>query len=325
MEVETYKKELGTKNMVTYGEKSEEILSKHEKEIIDYANTFIPDKLTKIIEMNLDIGDRIAYIERELEIYAYNNFKIDELNHELEELDNVPKDLDNKKELLKRVSDLEKKYIVLNDYGMHELDLKPLYEIKFDILSIDMVNESNNPFINVHNERELNYYKDIIARKIEINITGVDSILSNVLRSEDRDIISKITSLLKDDGYFDYKSILEDRFLVALVLSMESIEKAENLFYNYILSEDDFRLKDLYYDCFAYNRISFGKSIAGIPLGTLCNVFKINIRSSNYLKCVTDIYDCFIKDKYHSDYIFKIPEGIKLINLNWLSLNNCYA
>ena len=229
-EVETYKKEF------SYGQNTpditdqEYVLNRHELDLTYYVSILIPDKLYALKNINLDVIDKIAYLERELELYAYNHLKIDDLNQELEAIDKIEKAPKNRQMLLDKINEVEIKYLVLNDYGGHELDLKPLYEVKFDILTIDIVNQEESPFKNIPAGRELKYYKDIILDKLTTNITGVDSLLNQILPDGKKYLIQYIVELLKYDN-LNLALILQSAFSLSLVLSAVSHEKM-NYFFN---------------------------------------------------------------------------------------------
>ncbi len=318
VEVKTYINELKNSYLNTTDGLKKGLINEYYEKVLGYALEFVPDEVNKILEMNLNVLDGIAYIERELEIYAYKKLNVDELNRELEEIDKIEKRAINRKELIDKISKLEKKYIILNDYGRYKLNLKPLYDIKFDILTINMENIKENPFKEIPEGREFNFYKDIIAEKIETNIIGADSLLSQCLPDDDQFIIKTIVAILKGYGsdHYDYNEIVRDRFLLNLVLNVTSLYKADSFFKNYMVTKDDTILSQIYFDN------HFDKSFSlpwqdGIALKVICNL--LSLLDNSYYYNYKELYDYFT-ERYNSLYIYDIidvPEGINQISIDF--------
>ena len=285
---------------------TEMILRQHEEELVKYFKKYMPEKL----ENDMDP----AYMERELEIYAYKNADLDSLNIALSEIDSIKKNLSNKSMLLERINNLEEEYIFLNEYGGYELDLKPLYEVKFDILTINLVNEET-PFKYSDNAKAQKYYASILADRIVTNITGADSLLSQWVDAKNRNVISLIASELKykfnGREYYDYIYLLNNKFLLAFILSLASREETKYFFenckfnldskeaeeyFNIGTSTEEYKLQEKgqmsYGALFAINRLS--------PTSTSMMV-------SNW----TEIYSLLVDSSEKT--FFEIPEGIKKI------------
>ena len=318
LEVKTYESEIYNDNsesiheLVEMIKKYDLIENDFRKRLIDLAKDFIPNELGKILAMKLDFNNEIALIEKELEIYTYENIKVDTLNDELENIDNIPKTLATKDNLLKVIAELEKKYILASDYGRYELDLNPLYEVKFDILTTDIVKQKNSPFENV-SERELSFYKDIIASRIETNITGVDSLLSQWI--DDKKIVSSAISVVRGDNFFDFGAILSNRLLLSFILSMESREKAQYFFDNYMLDFTNLKDKEVVNEKpFPLTNFSFTESSL-VPFSTLCHIYGLYYdkteknRFRNYAYWM--IYNYLMGEK--EEFVYKIPVGIEEI------------
>ena len=324
-EVETYKKE------ITNDSASNEIdnLVMYHHNVSYYALYFIPDIALEIAKnREYTILDKIAILERELEMYAYNHLKIDDLNKELEEIDKIEKTPSNKQKLLDKINKLEIKFLVLNDYGGHELDLKPLYEVKFDILTIDIVRQNDSPFKNVEG-RELKYYENIILDKITTNITGVDSLLNQRLDEDNKKIIEYFVALLKNGDSYNFYIILQDIFRLSLLLSASSDEEMSYFF-------DNFRIN------FAWNnknnfQYAFTKEIPRIgisvnntiPLSTVCWVNNFDIlmekQGQGFINedtnRIVEIYNYFANKEIERTSQYKIPEGITKIQLSYFTRN----
>lgn len=316
-EVETYKKELSYSQNTPDITDQEYVLNRHELDLTYYVSIFIPDKLYALKNINLDVIDKIAYLERELEIYAYSHLKIDDLNQELEEIDIIEKTPKNRQMLLDRINELEIKYIVLSNYGGHELDLKPLYEVKFDILTIDIVNQEESPFKNIPAGRELKYYEDIILDKLTTNITGVDSLLNQRLDDDKKYLIQYIVELLKYDN-LDLRLILQSTFSLSLVLSTVSDEKMNYFFNNYQIN---IKNNNLPYN-FAAGIPPCGIIVEDkIPLSTICWINDLDIfiekHGQGFIKGdtlrIVEIYNYFANKENEKKAEYKLPDGITSI------------
>ncbi len=320
-EVETYRNELQTE--INFDEKTrDEIIKNYYDKIVNYVKKLIPDKLYQISNMSIDIVSMIAYLERELEIYVYNNIKVDELNQELTQIDNIPKTLDNREMLLEKINVLEIKYIVLNDYGRYELDLGSLYEVKFDILTIDIINQKKSPFTNIKDNRVIEYYSKVIKNRIVTYITGNDSLLEHKLKEDDKHIISAIYDILPIFGY----QVLESLFLLNLVLSMRSLETAKYFFKNYKVDithvdEDRYIIERNIWLTAIRNIFNFTNdkgNLRRFPLATLCRLYSLYFdEKPRYLErymAFAEMYKVFVGNN-KSDKLY-VPEGIESINLN---------
>lgn len=315
-EVETYKAEILTSSIIKNETIENDVLNMHESDLTSFASYFIPKTLDTINKSNLDAFDKMAYLERELEIYAYNNLKIDDLNQELEKIDKIEKTPSNRKLLLEMINELEIKYLVLNDYGGHELDLKPLYEVKFDILTIDIVKQEESPFKDVFG-RELKYYEDIILEQISTNITGLDSLLNQRLPDDKKYLIECFDILLRHAGGYGYSLLHNNNFCLSLILSAASDEQMNYFFDNYQI---DFEKGGLPY-IFALEIPNIGiKTNDKIPLSTVCWINNIDIlckKANNGVYLINEdtdrivqIYNYFASNENDKKFEYRIPEGI---------------
>lgn len=315
-EIETYKTEITTGSIIKNETIENDVLNMHESDLTSFASYFIPKTYNTIEKSDLDAFDKMAYLERELEIYAYNHLKIDDLNQELEYIDKIEKTPNNRKLLLEMINELEVKYLVLNDYGGHELDLKPLYEVKFDILTIDIVNQGESPFKNIPAGREFKYYEDIILDKLTTNITGIDSLLNQRLPDDKKYLINYIVELLKWNN-LNLTFILQSTFSLSLVLSAASDNEMNYFFNNYLLDFDNVNLP---YN-FAKEKPSFGAVIMKdkLPLSTVCwlnHLYILLIKHdqgiiSGDTNRIVEIYNYFHNKEIEDSLQYKIPEGIK--------------
>ncbi len=335
VEVETYKKELkdnlyNDSDMRTFARFKEDTLSDYKIKVTEYARTLIPDRLDEIKKQKLNKLEEIASIERELEIYTYNNIKVEDLNKELENIDSIPRTAETRDNLLEVISKLETKFIVLNDYGRYELDLRPLYEVKFDILVTDIIGQEYSPFADMPRDRERIFYEDIIASRIVTNITGVDSLLSQWVGKQNVEFVPKIVkeikSVLSINGSYDYDFLLNNRMNLSLILSMTSREMAKYFFDNYMLKCTEYgdvlegvsrsSNKDgVSYAFLGINTDLFSLKPGKMPLISLCKIHSLwydDEKKEGIEYCgLTSIYDYL----FNYGDVLEIPEGIREINI----------
>lgn len=313
-EVETYKAEILTSSIIKNETIENDVLNMHERDLTSFASYFIPKTYNTIEKSDLDTFDKMAYLEKELEIYAYNHLKIDDLNQELEYIDKIEKTPANRKLLLEMINELEIKYLVLNDYGGHELDLKPLYEVKFDILTIDIVKQEESLFKDVFG-RELKYYEDIILERISTNITGLDSLLNQRLPDDKKYLIECFTGLLKHGDNYNFSLISTDTFGLALILSAVSDEMMNYFFNNYQIDFKNPRTIYRFEKELPYIGI---KTEDKVPLCTVCWINNIDILNRKKYNGViladtsriVELYNYFVGIENDKKFEYRIPEGI---------------
>lgn len=316
-EIENYKKDANYHNhLENYSEAKRQLLiEQRKKELYELASVVIPQVLQTIVDMNLGDLKEIATIERELEIYAYQHKKdLDKFNTSLEELDKTPKTLQNRGKLLEKIKELEANFRILNEFGGGNLDLKALYEIKFDILTIDIVGQSDSPFKGITNPEELKYYEDIIANKLSIYVTGADSLI--IYRYENdpegaKNIVKNIQTLLKENDKYDFREILQNRFKLALILACATEYGMEMFFRNYKvdLNHEGNNFSVSYYE----NDFGLLRLEDVVPLSTVCRVNIMadkagHMKYQNKERSLAAIYEYVTPDDYSGVYI--LPEGI---------------
>ena len=80
--------------------KEKMIIKYYKKIIIKNSKILIPDKLSEVDKLDLPIMNKLAYLERELEIYCYHDIDINKLNEELEDIDKIEKNTDNREDFI---------------------------------------------------------------------------------------------------------------------------------------------------------------------------------------------------------------------------------
>ena len=304
-----------------YNEYSSNLLVKaYYNRLKKYYKDLMLDKFEEIDKLDLPLINKLANLERELEVYCYHSIDINKLNEELQEIDKIEKTSDNRKYLLQRINELALRYEVLNRYGGYELDLTPLYEVKFDILTIDIIHQEDSPFSSIDNKRELKYYEDIIFNIITKYVIGKDSILNNQLDVNDKDIIQCFVDILRmhtDIKYDLYDILMDDKFKLCLLLNIPNGDKIIKLFDNTMINSYK------YVSQMILN--SYGIELCDlVPLSTLCRLqlMKKNefINTSNYDIFVSyaRIYEYYANKQKKNTDEYKVPEGIKKIDFSLL-------
>lgn len=266
------------------------------------------------IELINDLIARIAYMERELEIYTYRNkSEINSLNRRLIEL-KVHKSF--KSELLEEITYLEKKYLIFYKYGnniVQDEKLRLLYEKKFDILTCDIDERTKSPI--KKDDYGYSYYSEIISEKLENIILGKNEIFNATFKDKYIEAIELIKELINNNfnGYDD-DNILNSILELNIILSFDYKSGFQNMLNNKMITS-----KSRYPHCIAEKSVFegfFDNKHSGIkwedevPLKSI--LFFVN---ENYGKEIYNhiIYKLFKLIDISNETYFNIPEGIKEI------------
>ena len=328
-EIENYKKDANYHNYLeNYSEAKRQLLiEQRKKELYELASVVMPQVFQAIVDMNLDDLKVIATIERELEIYAYQHKNdLDKFNTSLEELDKIPKTLQDRDMLLENIKELEVNFRILNEFGGGKLDLKALYEIKFDILTINIVGQNDSPFREITNLEELKYYEDILANRLSIYVTGTDSLIIHRYENDPegaKNIVKNIQTLLKDNDKYDFREILQNRFKLALILACGTEYEMEMFFRNYKvdLNHEGNNFSVSYYE----NDSGLLRLEDVVPLSTVCRINIMadkagHMKYQNKERSLAAIYEYVTPDDYSG--VYKLPEGITRFIANSLQLSS---
>ena len=259
---------------------------------------------------------QIAYIEKELEIYAYKHKdEIKKIEKELLELENIKKTTTNKNHLLNRITNLEKKYLLFYEYGINiilEEQLKKLYKIKFDILTCDINYLRNSP-LNI-NDYGYSYYQTIIMNKIEKIVKGENINFKETFKDNTKNAIKIIINSFKNEyNEFAIDELLDNKLNLNLLLSFDQANSfKEMLDDNYLLTTIDIEESTNFYE---YKLLSEEHSYWAdkVPLRSY-----LSLISSEESKTEWNIYELYkiLENEYLNNIIYKIPEGIKYLNID---------
>ena len=167
--------------------------------------------MTKLNELTTK-ESKLAYLERELEIYTYKNkSNIKELLNELKKIEIQKKTPGNREKFLKIITSIENKLLLFYEFEyINEEVLKYLYQIKFAILvsifdSLTFL-EFSEFYENSGTIHFCNKITKEFLKSVNFNNLGIPNIVYkfNILEEKTyRDIlIKKLKSILKDDNNY---------------------------------------------------------------------------------------------------------------------------
>ena len=178
----------------------------------------------------------IAYLERSLEIYCYKNKEeVSNLKDELDSLRYSEINDDNINLLKEKISKLEKMYNIYYEFDRNTItkdDMYSLYEAKFYIHAYDY------SFTN-YNALEKEVYLDIISKKINILLNGNSPYILHLIENGNKDkaikLIQLINIFLKEEGQFDFEKILNNKYKLLILLSLDYEKGLDDFFENTIV------------------------------------------------------------------------------------------
>ena len=205
-------------------------LSDRYEKLMEYANALLSEKSITYANSFDDIVNKVASLERELEIYVYTH--INDVKKMRETIDNY--DFNLKKVYLKETTSdkslnfneddlhkLEIKYRAYYEFGKNVVtmdDLYKLYKLKFDykVSDIFFCGEKEKKFLNDKEKR------DDIEYSIYIQI--IEKMLEKILKNDNHILSSQIdndSKLLKNFRYLlcDSNRILNSNILLAFLLA----------------------------------------------------------------------------------------------------------
>lgn len=269
----------------------------------------------------------IAYLERSLEIYCYKNKEeVSSLKDELDSLRCSEIDDNNINLLKERINRLEKMYEIYYEFDRNTItkdDMYSLYEAKFYIQAYDY------SFTN-YNDLEKEVYLDIISKKINTLLNGNSPYILHLIENEDKDkaikLIQLINIFLREKGQYDFEKILNNKYKLSILLSLDYEKGLDDFFENTIIDLNNDSVLNRYDIISQYTMPYVGRDLKGylfydtkLSLSSIIKIFSfdtfngISIYTSkdllNYLK---NIYDCINPP----GDIYVMPEGIVCGTIN---------
>ena len=279
------------------------------------------EKLSEDIVEKCELSSKevyITYLERSLEIYCYkNNEEVSSLKDELDSLRCSEINSDNINLLRERINKLEKMYKIYYEFDRNTItkeDMYSLYEAKFYIYAYDY-SFTNYDYL----EKEV--YLDIISKKINTLLNGNSPYILHLVENEDKNkaikLIQLINIFLKEEGQFDFEEILNNKYKLLLLLSLDYEKGLDDFFENTIidLNNDSVFGRNKIHTHYAIPYIeSYEEKYFALSLSSIIKIFSFEMFSWEFsfydvevlLNLLKDIYDCI----YTSSDVYKFPEGV---------------
>lgn len=146
------------------------------------------------------------------------------LRKQSEEIAKIEVTDSNREALLKKLCALQTRYRVFEEYIKPE-DIEKVYGTKFNILTMDMHKKETNPFTSewIMDEKELQYYKQILDKKIERIVKGENAEFTRVFGRKQANAVMQIRTLLKSKETADLENYIlsKDTMLLGLILAFD--------------------------------------------------------------------------------------------------------
>ena len=280
--------------------------------------------LSKDIVEKCELSSReayIAYLERSLEIYCYKNKEeVSSLKDELDSLRCSEINSYNINLLKERINRLEKMYNIYYEFDRNTItkeDMYSLYETKFYMRAYDY------SFRNC-DDLEKEVYLDIISKKINTLLNGNSPYILHLIENEDKDkaikLIQLINIFLREKGQYDFEKILNNKYKLSVLLSLDYEKGLDDFFENTIIDLNNDSVLNKYDITSQYAMPNVGRDLKGylfydtkLSLSSIIKIFSFDIFNGisiytfkgllNYLK---NIYDCINSP----GDVYVMPEGI---------------
>ena len=263
----------------------------------------------------------IAYLERSLEIYCYKNKEeVSSLKDELDSL-RCSEINDNNINLLKeRINRLEKMYKIYYEFDRNTItkdDMYSLYEAKFYIHAYDYSFKKCN-------DLENEVYLDIISKKINTLLNANLPYILHLIENEDKDkaikLIQLINIFLREKGQYDFEKILNNKYKLLLLLSLDYEKGLDDFFENTIIDLNNDCVLNKYDITSQYAMPNVGRDLKGylfydtkLSLSSIIKIFSFDTFNGisiytfkGLLNCLKNIYDCINPP----GDVYVMPEGI---------------
>ena len=282
------------------------------------------EKLSEDIVEKCELSSKevyITYLERSLEIYCYkNNEEVSSLKDELDSLRCSEINSYNINLLKERINRLEKMYNIYYEFDRNTItkeDMYSLYETKFYMRAYDY------SFRNC-DDLEKEVYLDIISKKINTLLNGNSPYILHLIENEDKDkaikLIQLINIFLREKGQYDFEKILNNKYKLSVLLSLDYEKGLDDFFENTIIDLNNDSVLNKYDITSQYAMPNVGRDLKGylfydtkLSLSSIIKIFSFDIFNGisiytfkgllNYLK---NIYDCINSP----GDVYVMPEGI---------------
>ena len=196
-------------------------------------------------------------------------------------------------------------------------DMYSLYETKFYMRAYDY------SFRNC-DDLEKKVYLDIISKKINTLLNGNSPYILHLIENEDKDkaikLIQLINIFLREKGQYDFEKILNNKYKLSILLSLDYEKGLDDFFENTIIDLNNDSVLNKYDITSQYAMPNVGRDLKGylfydtkLSLLSIIKIFSFDIFNGisiytfkgllNYLK---NIYDCINSP----GDVYVMPEGI---------------
>ena len=297
----------------------------------DTIKKIFPEILNKINSKESSTIKKIVLLERVLEIYVYQNKdKVQKFNNDINLLKDITITNDNQIELLHKIEKIENMLKIFKDYGRNlvkEENWYNLYELKFAVMTYEINNkEINKTLYGItlsskikENAFAYEYYKKVVSNKLTSIMNGSNEIASKFQKNN---LLGELIHILekefKTGKYYDFEKILQERYLLCLILAFDNEEK----FYNFYNLPHGTFMEELYKILERSRARTFQKDFeysCYFSLRTLCFIIELNQKDNNkklILPTVYKLYELWNKvnpSKIVNNDCYEIPEGISEI------------
>lgn len=297
--------------------------------LLKFLKTINPQKALEISNISKNIIVKIALLERELDIYCYQNEEeVNSLNQELDKLSKEDLNPQNKEMLLEKIEKIEQKYLIFYEYGttVNKEDILNLYRLKFKILAIDIFN-SEYKFDRVYyNDIEGSCYCQIIMEKINDILLGNNLNVGRLFGIYTTKAIKLISEYVKNIfGKFDPEVILYTSEFLKLLVAFDTQNGFKDFLKN-IMIKNNLYLSPLL-SPFLISSSPF-KWQENLPLETYYYIERVNKKGKEIItmsaiireEILFELYNLMKKNEISNDYY--LPEGLIALDLDLESYRN---
>lgn len=338
IESENYLKNLSLPYNIETIDIDDNLIMERLEELKHILNVIAPEELKRLESMNLNSKLFIAIIEQRLEIYVYTHpqtlealkEKVRDIGCEVHHKANyyftdekirfwdVKNEVQKRKyEYLSKIEEIELLYKVFSKYGRNLVskeDLSSLYEVKFKLLTCDILDEEQFDILSSVTFTELECYQNIVFQKIEKILKGENDWIQQLYYinpfGESVNIIKDITAILKNgEKDFSIWTILNDKTLLSFVLAFEEEDGLMRFFHKIRVPKEEYSNINYYSAFFEWEDM--------LPLDTIFRLVKCNLETKTY-NCLIDgpMYRLYLINSIsqkNTHYI--MPEGLKKVRI----------
>lgn len=300
------------RNKYSFNDFDNSLLEEKEKLLIKMLKSVRPLELKYYLSLKFNsIYERIAYLERRLEILVYNHKNILlELNEKIKNF-NIKK----YKKKLEKFNELELKMRIFAEFGSDLVTkemLDELYTLKFNIITENIIETYDTNYFTTMNYSEMECYQNLIMKRLERILMGKNPIFNIPLKDNYKEGITLFSSIFKNENNeYSFYDILNNHKLLAFLLSFDKLTKYD-FFRDFMIKKEDAKGIDFEEEIFTWDQM--------IPLETVCRLAiyenKLNVDPLyefyySLRKAITDENNMIPYDYEYYD----LPNGLSTIRI----------